>query len=144
MPILRQINPHVALVYARLKAQRIGRIPQKSAEEGINSSENSMDFLAGACELFGKWIVGNKNRWGFLIQICGSAFWIYVAVRFLIQICGSAFWIYVAVTHKLYGLLLVTIGCVVANLRNWWKWRKEAQDAVAGKRFRHDQGRQDI
>jgi nicotinamide riboside transporter PnuC len=66
-----------------------------------------MDFLAGACELLGKWIVGNKNRWGFLIQICGSAFWIYVAV-----------------THKLYGLLLVTIGCVVANLRNYRKWGK--------------------
>ena len=61
--------------------------------------------------MMGKWIVGNKNRWGFIIQICGSAGWIYVALY--------------PPERRVWGLLAVTVGCVCANVRNWRKWGKE-------------------
>lgn len=67
-----------------------------------------MDYLAGACELIGKILVGNKNRWGFVAQMVGSVFWIYAALHW-----------------RMYGLLIVAIPCFAVNMRNYLKWRRE-------------------
>ena len=68
-----------------------------------------IDFVAGGFELVASYTVGNKKRIGFLLNIVGNAIWIYVAL-----------------TARIYGLLLVVIPAIILNVRNFFKWRKEA------------------
>ncbi len=65
-----------------------------------------MDFIAGILELSGLYLVGNKSRIGFVLNLLGCLVWIYVAV-----------------TTNLYGLLLVVIPAVFINIRNWTRWK---------------------
>ena len=58
-----------------------------------------MDLIAGALELIGLWVIGDKSAIGFIISMCGSACWIYVGVR-----------------KKVYGLLLVCIPALFINM----------------------------
>lgn len=67
-----------------------------------------MDWLASILEILGKWIVGNKNRNGFLIGI----------------VCCFC-WAYVAIDKHVYGLFLAIIPAIVINIRNYIKWGKE-------------------
>lgn len=68
-----------------------------------------IDFIAGGFELAASYAIGNKKRFGFLLNIVGCSTWIYVAC-----------------THKIYGLLLVVIPALVINARNYLKWRRDA------------------
>lgn len=72
-----------------------------------------MDWIAGICELFGSWLVGNKNRWGFACTFTGCCAWIYVAFA-----------------SRVYGLLVVVIPALVINIRNFVKWTKEGTDEL--------------
>jgi len=67
-----------------------------------------MQYIAGALELFGMVIVGNKNKWAFIIFIACSLCWIYVAF-----------------TAPMYGLLIPVIPSIGINIRNYIKWSKE-------------------
>ena len=65
-----------------------------------------IDFVAGGVELTASYVIGNRKRYGFLLNIVGNLAWMYVAV-----------------TAKVYGLLLVVVPALVLNVRNYWKWR---------------------
>ncbi len=68
-----------------------------------------MDWIAGILELTGIYVVGNRERLGFIIGILACISWI----------------IYVFSTKSTYGLLLVTVPALFINLRNFIKWSKD-------------------
>jgi len=68
-----------------------------------------MDWIASIFELFGLYIVGNKNRIGFVLNILAGISWIT----------------YVVVSKSTYGLLLVVVPALIINSRNYLKWRNE-------------------
>jgi len=67
-----------------------------------------MDYLAGICEFTGSWLLGNKSRFGFLLNIGAGLTWGYVAIH-----------------NQVYGLLFVSIPAVIINIRNYRRWLKE-------------------
>ena len=67
-----------------------------------------MDWIAAIFELFGLYIVGNKNRIGFILNLC----------------CGVCWIAYVLINKHTYGLLLVIIPAIFINIRNFIKWRE--------------------
>ena len=66
-----------------------------------------MDFIAAILELTAVWLIGNKNRNGFLLAL----------------MCNIA-WIIVAVKVSLWGLLLTMGAFIFINIRNYRKWGK--------------------
>lgn len=68
-----------------------------------------MDFLAGILELCGKWVVGHKQRYGWLISTGSSVCWI----------------LYVLMSKQAYGLLVIAIPAIAINLWNFRKWSKK-------------------
>ncbi|CAN5470037.1 nicotinamide mononucleotide transporter [soil metagenome] len=70
-----------------------------------------IDWLATVCGLTGVYLIGNKNRYGFLIMMIASLSW--MAVGFLIGslalIAGSAVF---------FGL----------HVRGWMKWQRDARE----------------
>lgn len=69
-----------------------------------------MDWLAGAIEFCGVYLVGNRNRYGFLLNLSCNGLWIYVAYR-----------------SGVYGLIPVSLLMAVVNVRNFAKWTMEKQ-----------------
>jgi len=67
------------------------------------------DWIASFFELIGTWIVGNKNKNGYLFTLAGLICWI----------------LYVFITKQTYGLLLVVIPALFITIRNYLKWNKE-------------------
>lgn len=65
-----------------------------------------MDIFAGTLELAGLWLIGNRNRLGFVLNTLGCALWVVVALR-----------------TGVYGLLLVVVPGMAVNLRNWRRWK---------------------
>ena len=68
-----------------------------------------LDWIAGILELIGLYLVGNKNRLGFLINLSCIFFWV----------------LYVYVNRTTYGILPVVLTASVINIRNYIKWKKE-------------------
>ncbi len=68
-----------------------------------------MDWLAAALELLAIWIVGNKNRWGWLLGCAGCLCWMVVSYR-----------------TGVHGLLLVAIPAFLTDIRNFVKWSRES------------------
>jgi len=68
-----------------------------------------VDWIAGILELCGLYIVGNKNKIGFLVNI----------------VCGLCWISYVIFSMSTYGFLIVVIPALVINTRNFIKWYKE-------------------
>ena len=68
-----------------------------------------MDILAGAVEVVGLYLVGNKRKIAFLLGLLANLIWIG----------------YVLAEGHTYGLLLVCVPAAVVNTRNWFKWRAE-------------------
>lgn len=68
-----------------------------------------LDWVASGLELTAGWILGNKNRFGFILAI----------------LCGICWALYVLMSKSTYGLLIVVIPGLVINVRNWIKWGKE-------------------
>jgi len=65
-----------------------------------------VDFIAAILELVGLYIVGNKNRFGFILNISCAVFWI----------------IYVLSSKSAYGILIVVVPSIIINIRNFLKW----------------------
>lgn len=72
-----------------------------------------LDWVAGGLEMGGAWIVGNKNRKGFLALALCDVFWIA----------------YVVMEGVTYGLLVVVVPMLFINLRNFIKWGKDATNS---------------
>ena len=51
-----------------------------------------LDLFTGIADLVAAYLLGNKNRFGFLLNVFAETAWIYVAL-----------------THALYGMLIVSI-----------------------------------
>lgn len=68
-----------------------------------------LDWIAGFFELAGLWLVGNKKRWGFILNLLCNMTWIA----------------YVLISKSAYGLLLVVFPAVIINSRNFIKWTKD-------------------
>ncbi len=68
-----------------------------------------LDWIAGTVELWGKWVVGDKNKWGFIINIACCVLWI----------------IYVFVEKVSYGILIVIIPAIFVNIRNFIRWSND-------------------
>ena len=66
-----------------------------------------LSIIAGICELIGGWILGNKNRFGFILFAIGG-------------IC----WIIVAIAKTIPGLLIVCVPGLFISVRNYRKWKK--------------------
>ncbi|CAN5288345.1 nicotinamide mononucleotide transporter [soil metagenome] len=70
-----------------------------------------IDWLATACGLAGVFLLGNKNKYGFLVFMMASASW--VTFGFLV------------------GSLAVILGSstfFVMHLRGWLKWRRDERE----------------
>lgn len=68
-----------------------------------------MSWLAGAFELVSIYMIGNRNRYGFITGIACNVLWIIVAITNL-EIAG--------------GLLVVVVPALGLNVRNFIKWGK--------------------
>ena len=68
-----------------------------------------MSWIAGVFELLGIWLIGNKNRFGFLLNLIGCALWIVIAIN----------------VPAARGILLVAIPALFINVVNFIKWGKE-------------------
>jgi hypothetical protein len=68
-----------------------------------------VDWIAAILELFGAYIVGNKNKVAFILF-------------FLAGICWM---VYVATTNTTHGILIVVIPAMCMNVRNYIKWSKD-------------------
>ena len=68
-----------------------------------------MDFMAAILELTAAFMIGNKNKFGFILFFITGICWIT----------------YVITTKSTYGLLLVVIPALGINIRNYIKWSKE-------------------
>jgi len=68
-----------------------------------------MDWLAAAFELIGAWMVGNKNKNGFILIFFGCLTWVFVALT----------------RPGVSGLLLVVLPALWINIRNYIKWKGE-------------------
>ena len=71
-----------------------------------------LDYLAGALELIGIWVIGNKNKNGYIIFIA----------------CGICWMAYTIVTKSTFGLWMVIIPSIILNTRNYKKWKKEENE----------------
>jgi len=72
-----------------------------------------LDIAAGIIELAGKWVTGNKNRWGHALNSVCCVLWI----AYVIEIRHTP------------GLLFVVVPALFINVRNFVKWTKDDQKA---------------
>lgn len=70
----------------------------------------ALGIYAGIFELIGLWLVGSKNKFGFILAMIGNIFWITFSL-----ITGSAF-----------GLIIVCSSAFILNLRAYSKWKMRA------------------
>ncbi len=68
-----------------------------------------MDLLAGLFELLALWLLGRKQKIGFLLG----------------AVCNVLWMVYVLSTGHTYGLLLVVVPAFAINLKNFNKWRSD-------------------
>jgi len=68
-----------------------------------------ISVIAGIVELLAKWMVGNKNRWGWLVHLLSGFLWTYIALNNP-KIAG--------------GLLIIVVPSYFINVRNFIKWSK--------------------
>lgn len=72
-----------------------------------------IDWLATICGLTGVYLIGSKNRYGFLVMMVASLSWLTVGI--------------------LIGSLALILGSVVffcLHVRGWINWRNEARENV--------------
>lgn len=68
-----------------------------------------LDWLAATLSLIGVYLIGHKNKWGFVICFVCGLLWAIVAIR-----------------TEVYGLLLEVLPLSILNLWNFRKWGKNA------------------
>jgi len=67
-----------------------------------------MDWISGFIELLAKYVVGRKNKWGWVLHLIAGVLWTYIAFS----------------TH-IYGLLIITIPAFFLNIWNFIKWSRK-------------------
>ena len=67
-----------------------------------------LSYVLSANSLISLWLVGNKNKAGFILGIVNQALWVWYAIML-----------------KQYGLLVGVIAYTIINIRNLVKWSKE-------------------
>jgi hypothetical protein len=75
-----------------------------------------MDYLAALIAITAAYVVGNKNRWGFLMFVVAEVCWI----------------LYVVLTKSAYGILICAVPALVVNARNFVKWSLEEKRVYRG------------
>ena len=73
-----------------------------------------MDIIAGIFELLAIWLVGSKNRFGFIAGLVCNGLWIT----------------YVLKSGQTYGLLIVVIPAIGLNIRGWIKWSQKRRSGA--------------
>lgn len=68
-----------------------------------------MDIIAGIFELIGLYVVGCRDKFGFLFNAIGNSLWIG----------------YVFYSQSSYGLLIVCLPAMLINIYNYKKWSKQ-------------------
>ena len=71
-----------------------------------------IDWLATACGLTGVFLLGNKNKYGFLIFMMASASWITFGI-----LVGS------------YAVILGSSVFLIMHFRGWLKWNRDEREA---------------
>jgi len=64
-----------------------------------------MDYAAAFFEILGLWLIGSRNKWGFVSFIVGGVFWTYTGI-----------------VSGIYGLVLVCIVTICINCINIKRW----------------------
>lgn len=67
-----------------------------------------MGYFASVILLSGQWLIGNKNKYGFLFLITGNLIWSGVAIHL-----------------KMYDLLIISGVNSIISGRNFYKWLRE-------------------
>lgn len=78
-----------------------------------------LDWIAAAVALLGVYVIGRKNKYGFLICMVSGAIWCIVE----------------ALTG-VYGLFLEVLPLFALNLYNFYKWRREDKFSEKRRIFR--------
>ena len=73
-----------------------------------------MDIIACILEITGAWMVGNRNKWGFVVFTAGNVFWLLTGVL-----------------SALNGLIIVSLVFAGINVRNFRKWSKQPHSTAA-------------
>ena len=76
-----------------------------------------MGWVATAIMLYGSYLVGEKNKVGFVCQITGNLLWAYVGVTRDCQL----------------DLIVVSLAFCVLYIRNYFVWWKTDKDERSGK-----------
>jgi len=71
-------------------------------------SASILSWILSANSLISLWLVGNKNKAGFILGLVNQALWVWYALML-----------------KQYGLLVGVIAYTIINYRNLKKWSKE-------------------
>lgn len=76
-----------------------------------------LDWIAASFALIGVYMLGNKNKYGFLVCICSGITWCIVA----------------AITG-VYGLFLEVLPLFILNVWNFFKWKKDEENGKKDKK----------
>ena len=71
-----------------------------------------IDWLATVCGLTGVYLLGNKNKYGFLVFMMASLSWIAVGV-----FIGS------------FAIIIGSLIFFIMHLRGWFSWSRSEQEA---------------
>ncbi len=67
-----------------------------------------VDWIAMFMSLASIYLLGNKNRWGFLVFAMANAIWIFLGLTWM---------------HSL-GIAIGNIIFMLINLRGFWRWQQ--------------------
>ena len=67
-----------------------------------------MDWAVGIIVLMAKWTIGQKNRWGWIMNITADVLMTILAVR----------------NPEIRGFLIITIPSIIISTRNFISWSK--------------------
>ena len=77
----------------------------------MNNYLNEFSYLLSIISLVTLWLIGNKNKAGFILGLLNQILWIWYALML-----------------KQYGLLVGVIAYAVIYIRNLIKWNKDEKD----------------
>lgn len=68
-------------------------------------------IIGALFELLGVYLLGHKNKNGFLFNILGSSIWILFSL----------------LTHSAYGLIIVCVAAGILNMKGYLNWKNKQQ-----------------
>jgi len=69
---------------------------------------NEFSYVLSIVSLISLWLIGNKNKYGFVVAILNQVLWVWYAVML-----------------KQYGLLIGVVAYTIIHVRNLIKWSKD-------------------